>query len=119
MSFDANNIIKVVYIGQRSELWIEFEESIKPSYNCAVFVDVPFETAKRLKDARTAGNGEEFFQQYIRRKFKYYLTLFEMCEVFLSKNWNRTADDIATYAQYKEELENAMREKDLAAMNAL
>lgn len=118
LSFDANQIIKAAYVNN-NELWIDFAEPIKPSYTCAVFVDVPAETARRLKDARTAGNGEEYFQQHIRRKFKYYLSLFELCEVFLKRNWQKDAGDVATYAQYKAELDKALQEKYNAAMNAL
>ena len=119
LTFNDNSIIKAAYIGKREELWIEFTEPIRPSYTCAVFVDVPVETAKRFKNARTAGNGDEFFQQHIRRKFKYYLSLFDLCEVWREKNWNKTADNIATYAEYEEMLAREMQEKYNAAMNAL
>lgn len=118
MNFDSE-IIKVAYVSKHGELWIDFAEPIKPSYSCAVFVDVPAGIVKEFRDARTAGNGEEYFQQHIRRGFKYYLSLFELCEVFLKRNWQKDASDVATYAQYKAELDKALQEKYNAAMNAL
>lgn len=97
----AFNIIKnVFYNAQREELWIDFEDFIKPSYTCAVFVNVPRETALRLK---TAPNRDEFFQQHIRTKFKHYLWLFDDCAIFDPSNWHETADEIAKRVECEEQ----------------
>lgn len=117
MSPLASNLIdKVCYVAMREELWIEFADFIKPSYKCAVFVNVPRETALRLKNA---SNRDEFFQQHIRRKYKFYLSWYDFCEVLCPSNWQKTADDIATYAEYQENLKAEMRRHDIDAMNAL
>lgn len=113
----AFNIIKkVFYNAKREELWIDFADFIKPSYTCAVFVNVPLGIAVEFKNA---SNRDEFFQQHIRAKFKHYLWLFDDCAIFDPSNWHETADDIATYAEYKEELQRELEAKDIAAMNAL
>ncbi len=116
MSPLAFNLIKdVCYVAPRQELWIEFADFIKPSYKCAVFVNVPRETAVRLKNA---ANRDEFFQLNIRAKFKHYLWFFDNCVIFDPANWNKTADDIATAAEIEERLQRELESNDIAAMDA-
>ena len=117
MSFRGNPIVKGVYISKRQELWIEFKKPIRPSYTCAVFVNVPEGAIAQFKAAATPEIG---FETYIRKNYKYYLSWFDNCEIFREKNWeNKTADEIATYAEYQEKMKAEMQRHDIDAMNAL
>lgn len=116
MSLRGNPIVKAVYISRRQELWLEFEKPVRPSYTCAVFVNVPSGAIAQFKAAATPEIG---FESYIRKNYKYYLSFFDNCEIFRTKNWTKTADQLTTYAEYQAKLKRELEEKDIAAMNAL
>lgn len=100
-------IVKVLYVAKTEELYIQFAAPVVLSYDTVAFVNVPFGTARRFKDAT---NREQYFNAEIRTKYKYYATHISFGEVQVLPP---APDTPATYEKYCAKLEQQLNAKEI------
>lgn len=100
-------ILKVLYVAKTEELYIQFAGCVLPSYDTVAFVEVPFGAARRFKDAT---NREEYFNDNIRTKYKYYATHISFGEVQVM---TPAPDTPATYEEYCAKLDKELDAKSI------